>query len=109
MYGYCALRNPGICSKAELTDYQIEEFREKKLGYCGICKVAHIKGRYHCEDCQVCIDGYDHHCPWTSKCIGKNNLCAFYAFLTNTVIFFTYNLINVTVLSRAMQHVKHKD
>jgi hypothetical protein len=27
------------------------------------------------------IIGYDHHCPFTSKCIGSGNLCPFYVFL----------------------------
>ena len=38
--------------------------------------------------CDVCIEGYDHHCPWTGKCIGKGNynnfvtfICAVFTFL----------------------------
>ena len=28
----------------------------------------------------------DHHCPWTGKCVGKENLCFFYMFLTAIVV-----------------------
>ena len=35
----------------------------------------------HCEDCQVCVDGIDHHCVFFSKCIAKNNLCYFWTSL----------------------------
>jgi len=33
---------------------------------------------YHCEDCLVCIEDYDHHCVFFSKCIGGGNLKAFW-------------------------------
>ena len=41
----------------------------------------------HCSTCNVCIKGYDHHCPWTSKCIGEANLYRFYFFASYTPIF----------------------
>lgn len=34
--------------------------------------------------------GYDHHCPWTSKCIGKGNLLFFRMFLGTTVLLIIY-------------------
>lgn len=34
----------------------------------------------HCNECDICIKDYDHHCPWTGKCIGKANLSGFYVF-----------------------------
>lgn len=36
------------------------------------------------------IIGYDHHCPWTSKCIGEGNLKGFYVFVISTMLFFGY-------------------
>jgi hypothetical protein len=47
-------------------------------------------GSHHCNYCDVCIVGYDHHCPWTSKCIGGNNLTRFYVFLFMTPLFIIY-------------------
>merc|ERR1711907_548029 len=35
----------------------------------------------HCPYCEVCIYGYDHHCPWMGKCIGGRTAFAFYSFL----------------------------
>jgi hypothetical protein len=34
--------------------------------------------------CNVCIAGYDHHCPWVGKCVGRDNISAFYYFLIAT-------------------------
>lgn len=32
----------------------------------------------HCSRCEVCIEGYDHHCPFMSKCVGRGNIVQFY-------------------------------
>jgi hypothetical protein len=34
---------------------------------CEKCNTLKINRPYHCEDCDVCIDQYDHHCPWIGK------------------------------------------
>ncbi len=44
----------------------------------------------HCSDCKICIEGYDHHCPWTSKCIGKNNIFFFHCFVGSICFAFFY-------------------
>jgi hypothetical protein len=71
---------PGFASKAE------EPSDQEKLNpkYCKPCKIIKTQNVYHCYDCDVCIEGYDHHCPWIGKCVGKNNLKDFYFFLIMT-------------------------
>jgi uncharacterized membrane protein len=51
----------------------------------------------HCSDCNVCVSNYDHHCPWTSKCIGGGNLYHFYIFLGMTPIYMIYITIAFVV------------
>ena len=58
--------------------------------FCRLCRFKVPVRSYHCSYCDVCIEGYDHHCPWTSKCIGKNNLGRFYFFLFMTPVFIVY-------------------
>jgi palmitoyltransferase ZDHHC2/15/20 len=58
--------------------------------FCRKCRFDVPEKTFHCSYCDVCIIGYDHHCPWTSKCIGKNNLIKFYVFLFYTPIFIVY-------------------
>lgn len=50
----------------------------------------------HCMDCRVCIAGYDHHCPWTGKCVGRGNARFFYAWLLLLVLAFVYEVIEFT-------------
>ena len=51
----------------------------------------------HCYECGVCVEGHDHHCPWTSKCIGKNNLPFFYIFVISTVGLFLYLIVMLSL------------
>ena len=48
--------------------------------YCDLCGLYQPPKAAHCPDCNVCVDGYDHHCPWMGTCIGKTNMKAFVAF-----------------------------
>ena len=88
-YTYTFLINPGYPKK----DWDVIEGGKRKK-YCGVCKMWVPKnGTVHCEDCDICIEGYDHHCPWTSKCIGKRNMWSFIGFLVMVfvvVFYFTF-------------------
>ncbi|CAI2375841.1 unnamed protein product [Moneuplotes crassus] len=58
---------------------------------------------FHCDDCNKCVEYYDHHCPWFGKCIGKNNIITFYIFIASFMI-----LIFATFFSVAMYMEQHK-
>lgn len=75
---------------------------------CSKCGFAVPRSSFHCRDCDVCILGYDHHCPWTSKCIGKNNLCRFYTFLAFTPIFLVYISIAFVIIMSDEAAVTHR-
>jgi hypothetical protein len=59
------------------------------------CSFKVPKQSRHCADCGICVYEYDHHCPWTSKCIGGRNLKRFYFFLSFTPIYLIYITIAV--------------
>jgi hypothetical protein len=86
-----ALKNPGITSSTHFI--KNEEAFESLKQYCKTCKIVRTKDIYHCNDCNICIEGYDHHCPWTGKCIGKGNINEFFFFLCSTGVFMVYNIL----------------
>ena len=89
---YTGLRNPGIASAVNPSDPKLEEL-EMYSNFCKRCRVLRDESTYHCDKCDVCIKGYDHHCPWTGKCIGVNNFKAFYTFICVTFIHFAVCII----------------
>lgn len=62
---------------------------------CPDCEVIKTPRCRHCTLCQVCVDRYDHHCPWVNNCIGKGNFAQFYFF----VLFQSLYLISVFLVS----------
>ena len=63
--------------------------------YCG-CICIKDKKQKHCDICDACFIGYDHHCPWTSKCVAEGNKRVFYSFLMFCLIAFIYPVIVIS-------------
>lgn len=55
------------------------QYNEKFCISCGIFYPTHAT---HCRDCQRCVAGIDHHCPWLGNCVGENNYQEFMSLLT---------------------------
>jgi palmitoyltransferase ZDHHC9/14/18 len=78
-YTLAACSDPGVIPKNS-ADIEVEVPPNHTL--CVKCNACRPPRAVHCYDCDACILELDHHCPWTGKCIGKNNLQFFYAFLS---------------------------
>lgn len=61
--------------------FTIIKGRNYRLKYCITCKLIRSPTTSHCKHCDVCIDRYDHHCPWIGNCIGKLNYRQFIFFI----------------------------
>lgn len=64
------LKNVVTCSKSRY--FYINGYRHKAK-FCNTCHIIRPPGVSHCKKCNICIEKFDHHCPWVGNCIGKNN------------------------------------
>lgn len=88
-YLLTALLNPGYPFQDENS---LINKSKTLIGYCTVCKIwlDLDKKVKHCNFCNICIEGMDHHCPWTGKCIGRKNLIPFYFFVLFVFGFMSY-------------------
>ena len=106
-YTYIFLANPGI---PEINENSILGQPRNKYKFCRECKiwVSVDKRVEHCFDCNVCVQGYDHHCPWTGKCIGEKNIYCFYAFLASILISFFYLALSLAFASNKYEKIQRQ-
>ena len=74
----------------------LEKDKENKIdlwNYCIRCQTKKEIDSNHCYFCDKCICGFDHHCIWLNKCIGKNNQKYFYFLVAIILINSIFNLI----------------
>ena len=86
-YLVTSLINPGIPERNYYSQNFLKnnpDLPSETVVKCSRCNIIVPKylNMIHCTKCDVCVKKYDHHCPWTGKCIGQRNLIAFYIFLT---------------------------
>ena len=74
---------------------------------CNICKIVrrNSDNTHHCDECNICIKGVDHHCSWISKCISVKNKKLYYLFLLSTfslLIYFILALFSLLFVRNAL-------
>ena len=95
---FCSLKNPGLPKKI----YQNHK-KSDKYKRCEACKfmIDYEKKFRHCCICCCCCEGLDHHCPWTTKCIGVGNFIYFVLMCISAFVLVIYfaiaTLLSVTV------------
>ena len=89
-------RNPGLPLKEYNTlIYEEENKNAKNYRQCKDCKlwINTDEKTIHCRKCQICIEGYDHHCDCMNICIGKNNLKSFYILILVSFVLILYSIL----------------
>ena len=102
------LSDPGVVTKKYfLENYKADKTVVKNFRICRKCNVVMDldKGTSHCVECGICVMNNDHHCPWTSKCVGKKNLWIFNCFLVSLfshIVYLIFALVSLAVYSASV-------
>ena len=63
-----------------------------RLKFCFSCMIIRPKRSVHCRACDVCVELFDHHCPFISNCVGKRNYVYFWFFINFLWVDAVYNI-----------------
>eukprot|EP01137_Pigoraptor_chileana_P022027 Opistho-2@6832 len=95
-----AMSDPGILPRepppehddpyAPSTVDSIVRGAEIKRKWCNTCHFYRPPRTVHCFECDNCVECYDHHCPWTSNCIGRRNYRYYFSYLGSLTAFILY-------------------
>ena len=61
---------------------------------CNRCGCTRLETTKHCNICNTCVEGFDHHCDVLEMCIGRDNVQWFRAFLGGSAILCSYGAYN---------------
>jgi hypothetical protein len=94
MYLLAILTNPGVIPRRRPTDEEIQgALGSQGEIACQICHSLRSQRARHCADCDACIEGYDHHCVFMGKCVGRRNFSLFSVFAISVPALFFSILI----------------
>lgn len=85
-----SLKNPGYIKKNHPNKLQDLAQDYEAYQICPECVCRRPPRSRHCQNCNKCVEKFDHHCPWINNCIGGRNLGIFYCFLIITFSFISY-------------------
>ena len=73
--------------------------RQQRRRFCDYCGIYQEPGTGHCDDCMVCVEELDHHCPWMGKCVGKRNMPYFKLFNGLWLVFIFFLFVEIIATS----------
>ena len=101
-YTLTCIMDPGIIPPDfYLENYEVDKMQLENYKVCKRCSAIMDleRGVEHCADCDICIIGNDHHCPWSSKCVGKNNISMFRLFIFSIFLHIGYLTLSAMIMA----------
>ena len=101
-YVFIFILNPGIPQKELWIENYFKNRSSNNINdendsyrICNICKIVrrNSDNTHHCEECNICIKGVEHHCSWISKCISKKNKKLYFIFIISTFSLILYFIV----------------
>ena len=97
-YTFLLLLNPGFPKNKNKVDPLMLQTHYRQCKDCNSISLRQNgKLTIHCEKCKICIEHFDHHCIFATKCIGRGNKGIFkiwlYSIGTFFVIIFLYLIL----------------
>lgn len=92
-FSFASFWDPGYVKWDPEIDFQDLLDKFSPLDMCPECKVIRTPWSWHCNICNLCVEWFDHHCPYINNCVGYNNHVYFLIFILMIVLNLIYNAI----------------
>ncbi|XP_046311281.1 palmitoyltransferase ZDHHC19-like [Marmota monax] len=79
------------------------------MPWCAKCHLHRLPRTYHCENCNICVEEFDHHCRWINNCVGHRNIRLYLLLLLSLCLYLGAVLASCVVFLVHRRHIPFMD